>query len=646
MECVLLLSIYMLKSLFSIFYSLLFSLAAQAKLLPSNAISTDAKSQQLTQQQEIIEKMLPPKMVSRLLEKAPTQGYRLMLVDTAEHIAGSSDRTGQIKISKNLLTDEAKLGKTLIHEWAHQYDFINWQPQELEKHIAYCQSQSFERGTNEDKTNGECDLFYDIKSSISTNPLFLEIGGWPLRHTANGYRIKTTNFLSRSPDIYEQRSSAEMFAVNMEYFLTDPEFQCRRPSMHRFLSNHFNYSPFAIKNCTPYMKIVDPQFSKVENALVSIDTKRIYQIHYLLAGRGTGISSRFGHSMFRLVMCAPNKELGPDCLKDINHHIVLSFRAFVDTPEIDNLKGLRGKYPSTLFFLPFLKVVEEYNKKELRDLESYPLNFNRDQIQSFAERAVETHWSYNGKYYFISNNCAVESMNMLRSSTFIPALLAQASMTPYGLRNDLARAGILNKNLMKDRKWAQANGFLYVSNEENLIKAQETLYEISKVSSMKNYKKWIELNPLQRRKIFVEYLPSEKTARIKFAAAALLLEGQAEKVTASSLDGKIYKLLKSNNLPEQLSQVLEKIVSLQNGLSQAQSELTSPTRISTIGYGLPSTQEADSMTGTLAKLNAQQQVQRKEILGLLESLFPAEDKAKTQQTVENKVLFMNTIVGK
>lgn len=646
MEYVLLISIYMLRSFLSIFCSFLFSLAAQAKLLPSNATATDSASQRLLQQQDIIEKMLPPKMVSRLLEKSPARGYRLQLVETAEHIAGSSDRTGQIQISKNLLKDESKLSKTLIHEWAHQYDFINWQPQELEKHISYCQSQSFERGTNEDQTRGECDLFYDIKSSVSTNPLFLEIGGWPLRHTANGYRIKTTNFLSRSPDIYEQRSSAEMFAVNMEYFLTDPEFQCRRPSMHNFLSSHFDYAPFAIKNCAPYMKIVDPQFSKVENALVPIDARRIYQVHYLLAGRGQGISSRFGHSMFRLVVCAPNKTVGPDCLKDINHHIVLSFRAFVDTPEIDNLKGLRGKYPSTLFFLPFLKVVDEYNKKELRDLESYPLNFNRDQIQSFAERAVETHWSYNGKYYFISNNCAVESMNMLRSATFIPALLTQASMTPYGLRNDLARAGLLNKNLMKDRKWAQANGLLYISNEENLIKAQETLYEISKDSSMKNYKKWIELNPLERRQIFQKYLPSEKATRIKFAAAALLLEGQAEKVTASSLDGKIYKLLKSDNLPEQLAKVLEKIVSLQNGLSEARAELTSPTRISSIGYGLPSTQEADLMMGTLSKLNNQQQEQRKEIVGLLESLFPAEDKAKTQWTLENKVLFTNAIIGK
>lgn len=633
----------MMKPFFFILSLICFLPPALARGGATTSLVSSMNDQRLLSAQTMIEKILPPVMIKRLQEKAPAQGYRLSLMNSSQHIAGSSDRLGNITINQHLLNDEEKLSKTLIHEWAHQYDFINWQTVEMEKHISMCQAQSSVRGTSEDTTQGACDLFYDIKSSVSTNPLFLEIGGWPLRHTANGYRIKTTNMLARTPDKYEQQSPAEMFAVNLEYFLTDPEYQCRRPSMNKYLMNHFGHQPFQTKNCAPYMKIVDPQFSKVENALVSIDPNRIYQVHYLLAGRGQGISSRFGHSMFRLVICAPGKPLGPDCMKDINHHIVLSFRAFIDTPEINNLKGLRGKYPSTLFFLPFLKVVEEYTKKELRDLESYPLRLSREHIADFAKRAVETHWSYSGKYYFISNNCAVESMNMIRSATFIPHLLSEASVTPYGLRNDLARAGLLDKNLFLDRKAAAEKGLLYISHEENLIKAQTILSEISKGKIYNNYQNWIELDPLERRQIFQEFLPVDKKLRLKYAASALLLEGQAEKVTASSLNGKIYKLLKSNNVPESVSAVLEKIMNLQNGLAAASSELTSPTLISSVGYGLPSIQETTEMKARLHDLNQQQQAQRKEMIVLLESLFPEREKAKTRQTLENKALYMKAL---
>src|SRR5690606_31890146 len=127
-----------------------------------------------------------------------------------------------------------------------------------------------------------------------------------------------------------------------------------------------------------------------------------YQIHFLLAGKGDATMSRWGHAMIRVVYCAPETKFGPDCLLDLSSNFVLSFRAFVGSLQIGTIAGLTGKYPSRLFILPLNQVVDEYNKMESRDLQSIPLKFSRSEIHDFLSRASETHWAYDGKYYFIS----------------------------------------------------------------------------------------------------------------------------------------------------------------------------------------------------------------------------------------------------
>ena len=83
--------------------------------------------------------------------------------------------------------------------------------------------------------------------------------------------------------------------------------------------------------------------------------------------------SRWGHSMLRLVICAPGRARGPDCRLDLQYHRVLSFRAFVGDVQISSWRGLTGSYPSRLFVLPLEQVIEEYTKVELRGLQSIPL---------------------------------------------------------------------------------------------------------------------------------------------------------------------------------------------------------------------------------------------------------------------------------
>jgi hypothetical protein len=62
-------------------------------------------------------------------------------------------------------------------------------------------------------------------------------------------------------------------------------------------------------------------------------------------------------------------------------------------------------------------VIDEYTKTELRSLASVPLKLNREIIENLVRQAAEMHWSYDGNYFFLSNNCAVESLKLLRSGT-------------------------------------------------------------------------------------------------------------------------------------------------------------------------------------------------------------------------------------
>ncbi|MCM2324416.1 MAG: DUF4105 domain-containing protein [Oligoflexia bacterium] len=242
--------------------------------------------------------------------------------------------------------------------------------------------------------------------SVSDRPAFLALTGFGVGLSSN---------LPRSPDPYEYQNAAENFAVNLEYFLLDPEYACRRPTFHDFYRRHFGVTP-ARASCEISPKAFLASYRPGETTVVNLDPERIYEVHYLLAAEGRDVSSRWGHAMFRLVVCAPGRVLGPDCLKDVGHHVAVSYRANITGLSFSSVGGLLGKYPSQMFLLPFLDTVSEYTKGELRDVLSYPLKLDRTQLRSFVLRALEQHWQYSDRYYFVTKNCATESLGFLQGA--------------------------------------------------------------------------------------------------------------------------------------------------------------------------------------------------------------------------------------
>jgi len=223
--------------------------------------------------------------------------------------------------------------------------------------------------------------------------------------------------------------------------------------------------------------------------------------------------------MLRLVICAPDRARGPDCRFDLQYHLVLSFRAFVGDVQISSWRGLTGSYPSRLFLLPLPQVIEEYTKVELRGLQSIPLQLDPAEIAALLERTARLHWSYDGRYYFLSNNCAVETFKLLHDG--VPRLAGKhlASITPTGLLRRLERAGIADVTVLENRDEALRLGYRF----EALSARYQAMFEVARQALQLPQAKaqdWLDLPAGERT-------PWLERADLRASAALLLLEQAA-----------------------------------------------------------------------------------------------------------------------
>jgi hypothetical protein len=352
---------------------------------------------------------------------------------------------------------------------------------------------------------------------LSRDDRLLDLAGWQVRPFRLLPRLGANAFSERSPDRYELEDPAEFVAVNLEHWLLDPEYACRRPALAAYFDAHFGQAPRQ-PDCAPDLPFLDPG-AEAADALLELDPARVYQVDYLLAEGNERFMSRWGHSMLRLVVCAPGRPRGPDCRLDLAHHRVLSFRAFVGDVQISNWRGLTGSYPSRLFVLPLDQVVEEYARVELRGLVSLPLRLSPDEVASLLQRAARVHWSYDGSYRFIGNNCAVETFKLLHDG--VPRLAGQnlASITPTGLQRRLQQQGLVDTTVLEDRDEAVRMGYRF----EPLNAHYAELFQAAREAlglPQARVEDWLELEPGQRSAFL-------QRADLRSGAALLLLEQAA-----------------------------------------------------------------------------------------------------------------------
>ena len=515
--------------------------------------------------------------------------------DLPAHVAGR--RVGdRILLPRRLLqawqardgmsTDDASLRAVrhaLVHELAHSYDRAQ----------------------------------HDI---LSDDPRLRDLAGWQRSVFAVAGRRSRNDFVARVPDPYELERPSEFVAVNLEHFVFDPSYGCRRPALHRHFAMHFRM-PVTTEACAPGLPFLDVDAEAGEASLLALDPSRIYAVDYLLAEGNTQAMSRWGHSMLRLVICAPGRAPGPDCRLDLAHHRVLSFRAFVGDVQISGWRGLTGSYPSRLFLLPLDQVIEEYTRVELRGLQSIPLQLDQREIASLVERAAQLHWSYDGRYYFISNNCAVETWKLLHDS--VPRLAREplASITPTGLLKKLERRGIADTRVLDDAGQARRLGYYF----EPMSARYDALFAVAREAlalPQQDVHAWLALSPAER----ATWLPQ---ADLRAGAALLVLENAALRRQQLLLRDELKRRYLGRDAPADIAQALQALRTWlgDTGFASRPSELLPE------GYGLPQADErariAEEARTRVAHLREQDGVLRSE----LERWLPA-DQRKVLQGIE------------
>lgn len=491
---------------------------------------------------------------------------------------------------------------------------------------------------------------YDQKKNISKNTLFLNIGGWVTKGIFVKKRTNMNQRDERSPDKYEFKSAAETFAVNLEFFLYDPEFKCRRQTYYEFYANTLESTPNADSRCESVKKIMvtsetavstsknDSNSAQEESLVRDMDFNRLYQVHYLFAGKGDAAMSRFGHSMFRLVFCAPGKAKGPSCLNDSVHHVVVSFRANVQEMTTDYSKGMNGEYPSQLFFLKLPEVIQEYTQGEFREVTSLPLKLTDDQAKRFLARSTELYWGYKGKYYFFTNNCATEAFNLLKVARNQQDQLQDKDITtPVGMFSYLVKMGLGDTSVLTNLTDAQIKGYYFPGVTGKILSSLKVL-GIKEL----DFKKFVANNKSEKRLALYNTTLAKASNKVMIAANALRIEDVILRSEEINFAKKVGSMLFGETPDERLKAALgDRVVELQ----KMQAEI-SPEFFVAPGYGVPLTGEFDSIPRyKMEEVSEKTKEYGEELKSVISEFFP-EDIKELQNIAINRATLIKVISGR
>lgn len=592
--------------------ALLFSLILLT-IAPAHALHLQLDSAALTAEQrhasqQLLDEtllLLPPSMRDRLNRKIQVHWSH----NLAEQVIGRATPSGRLLLNARWLpalvagepvsltserehpTLRQELLATLIHELTHVYDrgrFVSDEQQQLQR---YCHARQQVQGDIGQRA--ECRGQAQRLFTLSDDPRMLDLAGWPQRVSTRGQRETDNHQQLRSPDRYEFHDPQEFVAVNMEYFLLDPQYPCRRPALAGYLRAHFDWSPDHGIDCSTALPYLDAGLDTDRAPLAWLDPARIYQLHYLLAEADDSWAGRWGHSMLRLVICAPGRPRGPDCMLDLQHHLVLSYRAFVDDVQLSSWDGLTGVYPSRLFILPLQRVIDEYTKTELRSLSSVPLTLSREQVEGVALQAVTQHWSYDGTYYFVSNNCTVETLKLLRSGSDHPQLLDLDSQTPYGLLAMLHSRDLADIAPLQNPVKARRLGYQFDSYRERYQQLFAAAREQLQLPQH-NFVDWLKLSADQRQ-------PWLQSIDLRTGAALLVLEQAAlrQHIQRIQQDLKLRFMTGARDQP-----ALAEAGRLMRGLLNSSGFLSRPADLLPLGYGLPQPADGAGLEQTISQRHA------------------------------------------
>ncbi|MGE3608474.1 MAG: DUF4105 domain-containing protein [Bacteriovoracaceae bacterium] len=498
----------------------------------------------------------------------------------------------QDKITKHKSLEEFRIA-TLIHEIGHHYDEMNIGAMAFQDLFPECPQNLY--GKEESPVPLICGIKDSVTTTVSTRPWFLEASGFVFNGILFNTRIHPKGPNQRAVDVYERKNAKEFFAVNLEFFLLDEEFQCRKPFLYEVYAKHFETSPFSNSKCSPEKRvyIYDMLGMDSKEAVFDLNPERIYELHYLFAGEGKKAMSRFGHAMLRLVICKPGRERGPDCVKDIAYHKVISFRALIGDDNISTWKGLTGGYNSSMPIYTLTQIIQEYTELELRNIYSFPLKIEREKIDLLTKLISERFWSYAGDYKFLSNNCADETANFLKALLYDrPETWDLLINRPDHLAVALEKKNILDRTPFQDRELATKTGYFFKTKQEMYDRHLKILKDAKLIDETLTLDQYLDLG-VEQRKLITETITQSAETTVPVIASAMQFERIIFLRKSFEVQGKIKKILiqkmaKVSNKSEKKDSIADELTSriLAPGYLLAKNDYA---------YGVPSSEELSLM---------------------------------------------------
>ncbi|MDP2146375.1 MAG: hypothetical protein Q8J91_06785, partial [Pseudomonas sp.] len=170
-------------------------------------------------------------------------------------------------------TVRRELLATVLHELTHIYDRARLWPKDQRSLIQRCSRQNNITGLIglPDQCRGQ----NDRRFTLSDDPRLLDLAGWPQYVGRRGEREQHNRQVARSPDLYEITNPKEFVAVNMEYFLLDPSYACRRPALYRYYQAHFGWAPPAKDTCANTVAVLNAGNDFAKTPLGQVDPERV-----------------------------------------------------------------------------------------------------------------------------------------------------------------------------------------------------------------------------------------------------------------------------------------------------------------------------------------------------------------------------------
>jgi hypothetical protein len=188
---------------------------------------------------------------------------------------------------------------------------------------------------------------------------------------------------------------------------------------------------------------------------------------------------------------------------------------------MSRMKGITGAYDSRAFFFSMKSIMNEYGDTELRDLESYPLKLSESQKELLIDHLTEQFWTYRGKYYFATNNCATETLELIKSAIGDDnGIQSEEGLvkSPNGLLAALQRNSLID-NMPQTRQERINSGYFYPSKRKKVL--TDTFNRIrkfvpSKFSTMEDY--IFKSTAAERKAILDELMKANKLDKAAIAS--------------------------------------------------------------------------------------------------------------------------------